>query len=434
MEGAYAVSHLRLLTPAPNQATLDARPAGPWRNGRRRSGCRLSVYGALLLLCFSLALWGCGSDDAYSTIPGGQVKAWTFMLYDQADAPLGSYDPMEDFCARVASGCDVNFVVLQDTRGDSARIWYVDPSHEAVLYQEAGEVNMGDGQTLLDFVEYSKAVFPAHRYILAFYGHGGGWRGACFDRTSHDDGLTMDEMAEAIWDAGGVDLVVFTSPCLMGAVESAYELRNCTDVYIGSQNYCGYAFWDAPMADIGRAISNTPGITNHELAHLIIDAVWEYRDMWVGEDWYSNLAVSAVRTDSLYALVEALDAVALDYLNSPGRLHGRVSWVYFAISVFGEEAVDIYDMADCLLIPEDQDSTRARLETLKQCLESCVICECHDPMWHAHGLSVYFPYRSEYGHSPEYGAPETALDFVEDTHWDELLDVYPYDFPGTPLP
>jgi hypothetical protein len=240
----------------------------------------------------------------------------------------------------------------------------------------------------------------------------------------------MDEISWAVGSTGGVDLVVFTSNCFMGAVESAYELRNCTDIYVGSENFCGYAFWDAPMGDICAAMHADPGMSNEELARFIVDAVWARRDMWIEEDWYQNLTVSAVWADSLDPLVEALDEVALDYLSCPARLHARISWVYYAVCMFGEEVVDIYHLAHCLLKTEDHDSTRARLETVKERLLDCVICERHDPVWSAYGLTVFFPYMSEQGYySPEYSAAETGLDFAADTHWDELLAVYPYTFP-----
>ncbi len=402
---------------------IEARRSVP-APGRRAGPRRVLPLVLCLAVCMAAA---CGDDS--STGPGAQVKAWTFMFYDQADAPLGSYDPMDDFCARVASGDNVDFVVLRDTNGDSARIWHVTSGHEPLLCEEVGEVNMGDGRTLFDFIDYCKTNFPARRYVLAFYGHGGGWRGACFDRTSQYDPLTMDEIAAAAGDAGGVDLVVFTSNCFMAAVESAYELRNCAEVYVGSENFCGYAFWDAPMGDISMAMHRSPGMTNEELAQVIVEAVWEHRDMWSEEDWYHNLTVSAIWPDSLGPLVEALDALAVDYLSSPSRLHARVSWVYFKICMFGQEVVDIYHLAHCLLISEDRDSTRTRLETVKQRLLEVVICECHDPVWSAHGVSVYFPYMSEYGCDPEYGAAGTALDFAEHTRWDELLNEYPYPFP-----
>jgi hypothetical protein len=53
----------------------------------------------------------------------------------------------------------------------------------------------------------------------------------------------MHDMQEALSKNGGVDFVLFTAPCLMGAIESVYELRNCAKVYIGSENLSGYCWW-----------------------------------------------------------------------------------------------------------------------------------------------------------------------------------------------
>jgi hypothetical protein len=38
-----------------------------------------------------------------------------------------------------------------------------------------GERNMGDPQTLVDFVTWSKANYPADHYALYFWGHGWSW-------------------------------------------------------------------------------------------------------------------------------------------------------------------------------------------------------------------------------------------------------------------
>jgi hypothetical protein len=38
-----------------------------------------------------------------------------------------------------------------------------------------GELNMGSGQTLADFVTYGRALYPSHHTLLAIVDHGGGW-------------------------------------------------------------------------------------------------------------------------------------------------------------------------------------------------------------------------------------------------------------------
>ena len=52
---------------------------------------------------------------------------------------------------------------------------------------------MGDYQTLSYFINYGKQNYPADRYLLWIYNHGGGWKGACMDDTNNDPLLTMDD-------------------------------------------------------------------------------------------------------------------------------------------------------------------------------------------------------------------------------------------------
>ena len=254
---------------------------------------------AMLLLVFGLLLFviSCGGDGGPTgSCPPDCGKSWTFMLYDAADLE-DVYDPFEDFCVRMGSGADLNVLVFRDTRDDSAKIYYIDSRHMPVLKVSMGEVNTGRPETLAALLEYSKQNYPAERYILAFYGHGRGWVGACQDATDGNDYLTMEEMRAPIADAGGVDLVLFTGPCLMGAVESVYELRNCTEVYVGSEDLSYYCYWDYPMYDIARTLHDEPGIGTYDLAESIIEFIWEDRYRWDSFQWAGDLTMSAVRTD-----------------------------------------------------------------------------------------------------------------------------------------
>jgi hypothetical protein len=46
------------------------------------------------------------------------------------------------------------------------------------------EQNMGDPQTLVDFVNWATDKYPAEHYFLMLFSHGGGWIGMCQDETS----------------------------------------------------------------------------------------------------------------------------------------------------------------------------------------------------------------------------------------------------------
>ena len=67
-----------------------------------------------------------------------------------------------------------------------------------ILLEALGEVNMGDPQTLIDFISYGKEHYPAERYQLCLYGHANAWYGACPDDTSGGDIMTMDEFQQAL--------------------------------------------------------------------------------------------------------------------------------------------------------------------------------------------------------------------------------------------
>ena len=150
-----------------------------------------------------------------------QPQTWTVLFYDDADFP-NAYDPFMDFNSGAYSAPNLNVLILRDSKNKEAGLYSVNEHGGATLLEEWGEVNMGGAATLRDFVAYGKAHFPADRYLLAVYDHGAGYYGSCLDITN-SGWLLMKDMRTALTEAGGVDILAFTAPCLMGAVESAYE-------------------------------------------------------------------------------------------------------------------------------------------------------------------------------------------------------------------
>jgi len=45
------------------------------------------------------------------------------------------------------------------------------------VVESVGEVDMGDPQTLIDFVTWAVQKYPAQKYALILSDHGGGWTG-----------------------------------------------------------------------------------------------------------------------------------------------------------------------------------------------------------------------------------------------------------------
>lgn len=349
-------------------------------------------------------------------------KKWTFMFYDDED-----FDPPYHrfylFMNAMCSGENLNVLVLRDTHNGPARYYYIDEDYEKVRKKEMGEINMGSYSALYGFLHYAKENYPAERYILSLYNHGGGWVGACWDFTDNHDWLSPDDMQIALKKAGGVDLVFFSGACLMGAVETAYELRDLADVYIASENRSTYTFWDEPMRDICQILNHTPDISTLDLAETVVDLIWDSGSViW---NFRQGLTMSAVRMDKMDDLIQAIDELSLRYLENLGVFRSNISTIFRDVEDYRGKSIDLYDLTQELLKVEMDTLIRNKLEAVQECLKGAVIAECHgDAMDGSHGLSIYFPDPDSTAYNSFYNDDDFSLDFARTSHWDELLISY----------
>jgi len=210
------------------------------------------------LFLLSSLIYSTQGDHITKMIHDSGSKKWIWIFYDDADFE-NAYDPLYDFASEAYSTMNLNVIVLQDTYEEPAKLWFIDSYHNPILLEEWGEVDMGNYVTLRDFIKYAKTNYPAERYFLSIYNHGGGWLGACTDHTNNG-WLKMDDFQTTLMEAGGVDVICFTAPCLMGAIESVYELRNLTKLYIGSEELSGYCWWKYAIGDICNILAHNPDI------------------------------------------------------------------------------------------------------------------------------------------------------------------------------
>jgi hypothetical protein len=344
-------------------------------------------------------------------------KKWTWIFYDDADF-YRAYDPLQDFSDEAYSNENLNVIVLQDKEHNPAKMWYIDENHDTILLENMGEINMGDYQTLKNFIEYSKIHYPANRYILSFYNHGGGWKGVCWDDTSNDH-LTMDEVQKALTNTGGIDIICNTAPCLMGALESAYELRDCVDVYIGSEEGSGYGHWWGTIEKMCDIIYENPDLSNNEFGEYIIQSIWNETP------WQESITMSAVKTDKLEPLVSSLDLIASDFITYYNESYDLFWDIYDNIQSFGGGfCIDLYDFTvKCSNVDFNQVIIQGLL-TAMDCFQDVIINECHGDYPGANGLTIYIPDITQFSYESQYGASEYGLDFAQNSNWDEFINIY----------
>ena len=352
-------------------------------------------------------------DIKLSEVPP-RTKEWTLMFYDDADFP--GMNPKEVFQSEAYSTENLNVLILEDPFTEPASTWCVQEKGKAVKIKDNGEVNMASYETLRDFIAFCKKWYPAKRYMLLLYDHGDGWKGACADITnSPGDWLTPSEMKKALTETGGIDIIGFSAPCLMSAIESIYELRECVDVYIGSEGPGGYISWIGVIGPLCETLDKNTEASDIDIGYKIIDLI--KKD--------NSVTMCAVRTDKTEELVESLDIFASELIQLLPSSYRKIEDIRNNTLSFGDSVVDIYDLLyQCnLVFPEIKGITEEIMEDLNE----AIINEYHgDKYPDSHGISIYFPdIHSEYFEyiwDPAYSTSD--LEFTEYTQWDEFLYSY----------
>ena len=139
---------------------------------------------------------------------------------------------------------NANIVALWDGTQSYTRYNAFTPT--GIVQVPKGELSTGDPTTLHDFIAWAQANYPAEHYALVIADHGNGIKGSATDNDpTSGDFLAPKELSQAIQ---GVDRIegVFAHTCLMGRLESAYQLRGLTDFYVGSES----GAWGADGLDL----------------------------------------------------------------------------------------------------------------------------------------------------------------------------------------
>jgi hypothetical protein len=102
---------------------------------------------------------------------------WTYMVFMAGDNSLSTNvdDDLEEM-RKVGSSPNVNVLAQFDKAGlESSKRFRVQPGGIDEKVEELGETDSGDPKVLEDFIAWSYDNYPADRYALILWNHGGGW-------------------------------------------------------------------------------------------------------------------------------------------------------------------------------------------------------------------------------------------------------------------
>jgi len=317
-----------------------------------------------------------------------------------------------------------------------------------------GEVNMGDAENLEDFIEYCHEHFPAPKYSLILWNHGGGLRKKsapspvsisgdgksstdtsvkvtgpskeiCIDETDDEDALYTGEITDVLSDDHSVDFLGLDA-CLMGMIEVAYEYRPGVTGKFGADAICyspaseqgdGWNYErilnrlkGSGTDDEGDACYDADSLTAIQFAELVSK---EYAD---DDSTYSDNTQTQTSVDNtkIAALKSALDAFAVAY-SAAATLEAQrdLSMHYFDDSSIGElisiPFYDLYDFAERM----NNASAHASATALMSAIEDFIL--------HSYGGSSY----DSQGFNSSFQQGKNGLSFFF-TDGDAEYDSVPY--------
>ncbi len=104
------------------------------------------------------------------------------------------------------------------------------------LVQELPLQSMADPGTLSDFIRWGRETFPAEKYALVLWDHGGGSKTGLFiDELFAGDILYLYELPEAFAEGGTHFDVVLFDACMMANIETAWAIKDYADWMVASE-------------------------------------------------------------------------------------------------------------------------------------------------------------------------------------------------------
>ena len=404
---------------------------------------------------------------------------WTFMVYLAGDNNLSAAGEKDlDEMRGVGSTDDVHVVAEFDRIGESHETerYHIQRDGLEERVESVGETDSGDPQVLLDFIEWAAREYPAERYALVLWNHGGGWEPAEIDRIARSvraveygkaesterssSGLgraffrttwsrilslsSVHERAIASDDGSGHSLdtielgnvlaqtadmlaqpldLLGMDACLMSNLEVAYQARPYVRYVVASEENEPNDGWP-----YGRVLGELVQHPDAETAKLATHIVSAYVDSYVERNYSGPVTQAALDLSQVDVLSEALDALAEALIPRMKEAKYELGEALYATSAnFWHGALwDIAQLCEELAAEADDEATRQAALGVKAVLQPednrFVIAErhCGEKVERCGGTTIYLPPRILHRVSRYYA----ELDFARDHRWAEMLAAY----------
>ncbi|MBI3542428.1 MAG: hypothetical protein HY075_04025 [Deltaproteobacteria bacterium] len=398
-----------------------------------------SLFLLLALSCLLVSSFALASEAQQQ--PSAE-KEWTLLVYINGNNNLDSYGAMDiNEMEAVGSNSKINVVVQWASMATTTKRLLVKKDNDvntvtSPILEDLGNVDMGDYRTLIDFIRWGVAKYPAKKYFIDVWNHGSGWHmqlknqlvaagqakatDISWDEKSGNH-ITTEQLGQAMAEAAKiighkVDLYG-SDACLMGMAEVAAEMSESVETYVGSEETEALKGW--PYDTLLQGWNALPNATSQEVAKVLVrEYVKSYQGGSQGTE--SSATMSAYDMSKLGGLNTAVKAFGdrikkLDKAARQKLVSSAESSQKFAYSDY-VDVLDFLDQSSKARIEGLEDTTRGLREAAKTFIIANAATEAYAK---AQGLAMWLPTDSYSfdGYSSRY----KALRFNAATGWGEAL-------------
>ncbi|MBQ5951882.1 MAG: peptidase C11 [Lachnospiraceae bacterium] len=256
------------------------------------------------------------------------------------------------------------------------------------LVDNAGQKSMVSADTLLEFLNYGKANYPANRMMLVFWDHGGGSiSGYGYDeKCARSGSMPLDQINVALQKSGMTFDMIGFDCCLMATAENALMLSKYADYMVASEETEPGVGWY--YTTWLTNLNKNPSMPTLELGKQIVDSfVEECNKSCRGQQTTLSVVdlseLSQTLSTDLAAFARGTKAMIT------GSQYKTVSNARSNTREFAQSTR--IDQIDLVHFANNVGSAEGK--ALANTLLSAIKYNRTGNMTNAYGLSIFFPYR-----------------------------------------
>lgn len=383
-----------------------------------------------------------------STVNAATPKNWTFLIFLNGNNNLDRWGTENlKSMEKIGSNDQVNIVVQWASLSKRRTVRLLvekstNPSQvTSPILQDLGSVDMGDYQSLQDFIKWGVENFPAEHYFINVWDHGGGWHylhansrinnwrkiDSASNDISYDEitghlistehlGQSMDYAANLIGHK--VDLYG-SDACLMAMAEVADQMSNSVSYFAGSQEVEPAAGW--PYTELLSRWEATPNATAEDVAKILTE---EYvKSYQGGSSGTREVTFSAFDLSKLTALNQAVSDLGNNIKTLSIADRQKFLTTAKTIQTFADQDYgDLIDLTKKLKEADIQGLSPDVISNVANSAKQFVIANSTTTSYqNATGLSIWIP--TSHWILNNYIKRYKGLKFNEHTRWGDALEV-----------